>query len=58
MIDEHHYVSEFGFGFRKEFNRICKNVLESLSETKTKRPILLMSASNTNESICDAIKIF
>ena len=57
MIDEYHYVSEFGFGFQSEFNRIWMNVLKSFAETKNKRSILLMSESNVNESIADAIKI-
>ena len=57
MIDECHYVSEFGFCLRTELNRIWTNVLKSFAETKNKRPMLLMSASNANESITDAINI-
>ena len=56
VIDECHYVSDFGFGFRNEFNRIWTNVLKSFFEYK-KRPTSLMSASNEKESISDAIKI-
>ena len=56
VIDECHYVSEFDFSFRTEFIRIWRNVLKSFAKTKNKTPTLLMSESNSNESIADAIK--
>ena len=57
MLYENHYVSGFGFGFRNEFNTIWTNVLKSFAEIKNKRPTFLISASNSNETIADAIKI-
>ena len=52
VIDEYHFLLDYAYGFRLEFNRIFVNLLDKFMSKKPPWPLLLMSTSNTMDVVC------
>ena len=57
VLDEYHFLVEYGNGFCSEFNRIPRNMFDVFFKQELTMLLLLMSTSNNLDTIMDVQRI-